>query len=76
MRITWRAALVSPEARKLVGLAGDRCGAFVAGERAAQRRLDPLGQGGEIGFAVERDVDRAAHQRGAAQPVRIVPENH
>ena len=53
--------------RKLVGLAGDLRGALAAGQRAAQRRLDALGQGGEIGLAVERDIDRAAHQRGAAQ---------
>ncbi len=55
-------------ARQLVGLAGRLRDAFVAGERAAQRGFDPLRQGGEIRFAVERDVDRAAHQRGAAEP--------
>ena len=76
MRITWRAALVSPEAGSLSVLRVDLRGALGAGEGAAQRRLDPLGQRGEIRFAVERDIDRAAHQRGAAQPVRIVPENH
>ena len=48
----------------LRGHGGD---ALVAGQRAAQRRLDPLGQRREIGLAVERDKDGAAHQRGAAQ---------
>jgi len=52
--------------RKPVGLARDLSGAFAA-QRAAQRRLDALGQGGEIRLAVERDIDRTAHQRGAAQ---------
>ena len=68
MRITWRAALVSPVGGSLSVLRVTCGDALVAGQRAAQRRLDPLGQGGEIGFAVERDIDRAAHQRGAAKP--------
>ena len=65
MRITWRAALASPDGRKLVALAHDGCGAL--GEGAAQRRLDPLGQRREVRLAVERNEDGAAHQRGAAQ---------
>ena len=36
-------------------------------EGAAQRRLDPLGQRGEVRLAVERNENGAAHQRGAAQ---------
>ena len=51
--------------RKLVALAHDGCGAL--GEGAAQRRLDPLGQRGEVRLAVERNENGAAHQRGAAQ---------
>ena len=67
MRINWRAALVSPVGGSLSLLRVDRGDALVAGQRAAQRRLDPLGQGREIRLAVERDIDRAAHQRRAAQ---------
>ena len=36
-------------------------------ERAAQRRLDALRRRGEIGFAVERSKNGAAHQGSAAQ---------
>src|SRR5207244_1413919 len=51
-----------------VALAGDGSDAFGdAGDRAAQRRLDAFREGGEIGLAVERRIDRAAHQRGAAE---------
>ena len=53
--------------RQLIGLAGGLARAFIAGQGAAQRRLDPLGKGREIGLAVERDIDRPAHQRGAAE---------
>ena len=67
MRITWRAALASPERGSLSVLRAV-CATRSAGEGAAQRRLDPFGQGGEVRLAVERDVDRAAHQRGAAEP--------
>ena len=53
--------------RQPVALA--RYAELVAGgaERAAQRHLDPFGQRGEIGLAVERRENGAAHQGSAAQ---------
>ena len=66
MRITWRAAFISPDGGSLSVLRAT-ARRVRRRQRAAQRRLDPLGQGGEIRLAVERDIDGAAHQRGAAQ---------
>ena len=67
MRITWRAALISLVAGSLSLLRVTVGDALVAGQGAAQRRFDPLGEGGEIRLAVERDIDRAAHQGRAAK---------
>ena len=53
--------------RQPVALARRRAGSRADAERAAQRHLDPFGQRGEIGFAVERRENGAAHQSSAAQ---------
>ena len=54
------------ERRQPVGLAQAAQVVADAGDRAAQRVLDPLGRGGEIGLAVERRKNGAAHQGRAA----------
>ena len=53
--------------RQAVGLAEGVQAVADAGDRAAQRHLDALGRGGEIGFAVERSKNGAAHECCAAQ---------
>ena len=66
-RMTWRAALVSPGGgsrsvlRGAGGAVGDRA------DGAAQRGFDALRHGGEIGLAVERRKNGAAHESRAAQ---------
>ena len=66
MRMIWRVALASPAggSRSLLRCAGELVAD--AADGAAQRALDPLGHGGEIGFAVERRKNGAAHQGRAA----------
>ena len=66
--------LIAEHLARGVGFAGRRqpvalaVGELVAdrADGAAQRALDPLGHGGEIGFAVERRKNGAAHQSRAA----------
>src|SRR5262249_14440311 len=53
--------------RELVALAGDHL-ALRRAQGAAQAGVVVLCDCGEVGFAIKRAVDRAAHQRGAAQP--------
>ena len=62
---TWRVALAFASRRQPVALA---VGELVAdrADGAAQRVLDPLRHGGEIGFAVERGKNGAAHEGRAA----------
>ena len=50
--------------RQAVGLAGELLAH--AADGAAQRAFDPLGNGGEVGLAVERRKNGAAHQSRAA----------
>ena len=64
-RMTWRAEVDSPGGgirSALRATATDR-----GVDRAAQRSFDPFGQRREIGFAVERCENGAAHQGRAAQ---------
>ena len=53
--------------RQAIGLAESIQAVADAGDRAAQRHLDALRRGGEIGFAVERRKNGAAHECRAAQ---------
>ena len=67
-RMTWRAALASPGGGRRSALRVDVGHAIDdAADGAAQRGFHALGHGGEVGFAVERREDGAAHERGAAQ---------
>ena len=65
MRSTWRRGVGFAGRRQAVALA---VGELVAdrADGAAQRALDPLRHGGEIGLAVERRKNGAAHQSRAA----------
>ncbi len=65
--MTWRAALASPGGgRRSVLRVALAIAIGDAGDGAAQRRFDPLRHGGEVGLAVERRENGAAHQSRAA----------
>ena len=66
--MTWRGGIGLAGRRQAVALAR-RVGQAIgdAADRAAQRGFDALRHGGEIGLAVERCENGAAHESGAAK---------
>ena len=65
--MTWRAKLGSSAVGSRSLLRETPSLSVADAERAAQRHLDALRQRGEIGFAVERRENGAAHESGAAK---------